>query len=193
MMRPGAATIEIEPVHLFNLKDYRLLFTARQQAFFGDSAPGGGHLLFARAAAANRRAWCGAGRTGIRAGCSYSICMCRSASGGAASGGSCWKRCAPPRRRRDSARCMCGFAAGTVRKTRCGIFWKGSPGRVFGWRRRSGWSCLPERNANCGCVPVPGGGGCCRWKRRWMRWGRRSARRWRSGSGVSVKGWSGFR
>ena len=45
-MRPGAATIEIEPVHLFNLKDYRLLFTARQQAFFGDSAPGGGHLLF---------------------------------------------------------------------------------------------------------------------------------------------------
>lgn len=46
MMRPGAATIEIEPVHLFNLKDYRLLFTERQQAFFGDSAPGGGHLLF---------------------------------------------------------------------------------------------------------------------------------------------------
>ena len=46
MMRPGAATLEIEPVHLFNLKDYRLLFTARQQAFFGDSAPGGGHLLF---------------------------------------------------------------------------------------------------------------------------------------------------
>ena len=46
MTRPGAETIEIEPVHLFNLKDYRPLFTARQQAFFGDSVPGGGHLLF---------------------------------------------------------------------------------------------------------------------------------------------------
>ena len=46
MTRPGAETIEIEPVHLFNLKDYRPLFTARQQAFFGDSVPGGGHLPF---------------------------------------------------------------------------------------------------------------------------------------------------
>ncbi|WP_302454036.1 GNAT family N-acetyltransferase, partial [Victivallis vadensis] len=46
MTRPGAETIEIEPVHLFNLKDYRPLFTARLQAFFGDSVPGGGHLLF---------------------------------------------------------------------------------------------------------------------------------------------------
>ena len=46
MTRPGAETIEIEPVHLFNLKDYRPLFTARQQAFFGESVPGGGHLLF---------------------------------------------------------------------------------------------------------------------------------------------------
>ena len=46
MTRPGAETIEIEPVHLFNLKDYRPLVTARLQALFGDSVPGGGHLLF---------------------------------------------------------------------------------------------------------------------------------------------------
>lgn len=38
--------IEIEPLHLFNLKHYRAFFTARQQALFGDSMPGGKHLFF---------------------------------------------------------------------------------------------------------------------------------------------------
>lgn len=42
----GTDTIEIESLHLFNLKHYRSFFTVRQQALFGDSLPGGRHRLF---------------------------------------------------------------------------------------------------------------------------------------------------
>ena len=53
----GMKKIEIEPLHLFNLKHYRSFFTARQQALFGDSMPGGKHLFFG--------ARCGEGAAGV--------------------------------------------------------------------------------------------------------------------------------